>query len=224
MELLSFTSHVGTPVEIDVCWPCHMIWFEHMESTSLSPNAVVQLFRQIQSHEGQARNLVSMRSKCPSCAQPLSPTNDIGRSGRFSYLRCPSGHGRLIAFVQFLREKQFIRTLMPQEIATLSASVAQVRCSSCGAPVDLKKDSACRHCGAAIAVLDKDAVAKALAAYDQAAAARPPRDVRVYPIAAGAADVYRQPSASSNSTSLSDLALTDLVVDGLAALITAAFD
>ena len=40
--------------------------------------------------------------------------------------------------------------------------VKQIRCSSCGGPISLETDAACKHCGAAISVLDEGAVEKAL--------------------------------------------------------------
>ena len=38
----------------------------------------------------------------------------------------------------------------------------QIACSQCGAPIDLEKDNACQHCGAAVALIDPDGVTKAL--------------------------------------------------------------
>ena len=32
MERVTLASHMGTPVEIDVCWPCRVIWFDNLES------------------------------------------------------------------------------------------------------------------------------------------------------------------------------------------------
>lgn len=165
MAALNFSTHIGATVTVDVCWPCHLIWFDHLESSSLAPGAVLDLFRQIHlatKSGDNVRNLVSLQLACPTCEARLVNTSDIARGGRFSYFRCPHGHGRAIAFTQFLREKNFIRTLQPHEIATLSATVRQIRCSSCGGPVDLVNDSACAHCGSPISVLDDAAVERAL--------------------------------------------------------------
>jgi len=43
-----------------------------------------------------------------------------------------------------------------------------VRCSSCGAPVNLGKDPACGYCRAPISILDADAVRKTIAELDAA--------------------------------------------------------
>lgn len=162
METVSLQNHLALPVAIDVCWPCHLIWFDHQESTSLSPGSVIELFKRIHAARNAPRNLVGMQVACPVCSTRLNSTSDLAKGGRFSYHRCHNGHGRLIAFTQFLREKNFIRSLQPHEIRSLSVTIKLVRCSSCGAPVNIEKDSACTHCGSPIAVLDEAAVEKVL--------------------------------------------------------------
>ncbi len=162
MEKITLTSHVGLPVHIDSCWPCHLVWFDHLESSALSPASVIALFRLIHAKRSEARNTVSAALRCVVCAGKLVLTNDLQKSGRFTYHRCQAGHGRISSVAQFLREKKFVRTLSPAEIKTLAVTVKQVKCSSCGGPIDLEKDTACTHCGAAIAVLDAEAVEKAL--------------------------------------------------------------
>ena len=164
MESVTLTSHIGLPVEIDVCSPCHVIWFDDLESASLSPGSVIELFKRIHNAGDDSRNLVKIQVDCPRCEAPLKSTSDIVKGGRFSYSRCENGHGRLISFVQFLREKNFIRSLQAHEISALSVKVKQIRCSSCGGPISLENDNACTHCGAAISVLDEAAVEKALVA------------------------------------------------------------
>ncbi len=163
MERVTLASHMGTTVEIDVCWPCRVIWFDNLESASLSPGSVIELFKRIHMARDGNRNFLKSVTGCPICATTLKNTSDLGKSGRFSYARCENCHGRLISFVQFLREKSFIRSLQPHEISALSVTVKQIRCSSCGGPINLESDKACTHCGAAISVLDEVAVEKALA-------------------------------------------------------------
>jgi hypothetical protein len=149
-------------VALDICYPCNAIWFDPLESSQLTPGSIIELFRQIHQHRNDGRRLLSSKSSCPVCARTLLLVNDLERSGRFSYYRCPEGHGRLTSFFQFLREKQFIRSLTAIELSGLKAKAVQVRCSSCGAPIDLQKDTACSYCGSPISVLDPDAVEKML--------------------------------------------------------------
>jgi len=47
-------------------------------------------------------------------------------------------------------------------VQRLRATVKQVRCSSCGAPIDIERDAACGYCRAPLAILDADAVQRTL--------------------------------------------------------------
>lgn len=167
MQVTAFRTHLDTPLEIDICWSCRLVWFDHLESVSMSAQSVIDLFTRIHAQRSESRSLVSLTGNCPVCSSALVQSFDISRTGRFQYRRCPNGHGRLITFVQFLREKHFVRTLSEAELHTLSASVRQIRCSSCGAGIDIAHDAACTHCGSPVSVLDEAAVAKALAELDQ---------------------------------------------------------
>ena len=92
--------------------------------------------------------------KCPRCRGRLRKTHDMQRATRFEYFKCPNGHGRLTTFFDFLKEKDFIRPLTPQQIAELRRNMQVVNCSNCGAPIDLAKTTACTHCGSALSMLD----------------------------------------------------------------------
>src|SRR5262249_48091582 len=101
-----------------------------------------------------SRTPFSESMTCPRCEAGLLLTHDLQRSTRFTYFRCPNDHGRFIRFFEFLREKDFIRPLSPQQIAELRQNVQTVNCSSCGAPIDLSAGSTCRHCGSPLSMLD----------------------------------------------------------------------
>ena len=94
---------------------------------------------------------------------------DACKSGKFSYHRCPRQHGRLSSFSAFLMEKGFVRQLNGAEVKALADKVQVIRCSGCGAPVDIRKENVCSHCRAPIAIIDPDAVQKALAEFGTAA-------------------------------------------------------
>jgi len=167
-------------IEITACTPCNLFWFDKAESIRLTPKAVLDLFQYI-GKTGGARKPLAASFSCPLCATALVLTQDLQRSTRFTYWRCRNDHGRLITFHQFLREKNFIRAPLPAELAKLRATVRQISCSQCGAPVDLATDSACKHCGAAVALIDPEGVAKAvreLAASASATASSDPEAVR----------------------------------------------
>ena len=157
---------LGGQLELDLCFDCHAIWFDQYESGQLSPGAVIELFRKIHEHQDKHARQLADRLACPQCSEKLGLTHDVQRTNKISYYRCAQGHGRLTTFVQFLREKNFVRTLSPPEIQELRATVKQVRCSSCGAAVDLTRDAACAHCRSPIAILDAEAVKRTLAELD----------------------------------------------------------
>jgi hypothetical protein len=107
---------------------------------------------------------------CPQCRVRLTATSDRQRHVQFHYWRCPNDHGRLIAFVEFLREKDFVRPLAPAELANLRARVKTVRCDGCGAAIDLEKGSQCPYCRAPVSTLDPqhvDAVVRDLRAAEE---------------------------------------------------------
>jgi len=147
-------GHLGAPITVDLCLPCQMFWFDAHESLKLSPGAVLKLFRIIGDQALTPRPAITNQPLCPRCNIHLVVTHDQQRNTRFQYLRCPWDHGRLIAFVDFLREKDFIRPLSMDQIEELRQNVQSVNCSSCGAPIDLSKHSACPHCGAPLSMLD----------------------------------------------------------------------
>lgn len=178
MDVVALQSHLATPVAIDVCRPCQVFWFDARESLRLSPAATLTLFRLIgeSASAGPAR-AAGERVACPRCRQPLARTHDRQRNTAFQYLKCPAEHGRLTSFMDFLREKDFVRPLSPAQIEELKRHVSQVNCSSCGASIDLAQHSSCAHCGSALSMLDLkqagDLVAQLRAAGDASRAVDP---------------------------------------------------
>lgn len=162
MELLSLATR-HAKVEVDACYACHAFWFDRMESPSLSPESVLHLFDCIREHRDSQRQPLGAKMACPRCKAALVKTHDVQGTNRMEYQRCPDGCGRFTTFFHFLREKQFVRSLSPQEMKQLRVQVSQVRCSSCGASVSLDRGSSCSHCGAAVSILDADAVEKTVA-------------------------------------------------------------
>jgi hypothetical protein len=163
MRLESYERRAEGRVDLDFCDACEAIWFDPFESSQLTPGAVMKVFEAIHRRgDARPRPLADV-CRCPACRRALVLTHDIERTNRITYYRCPEGHGRLTTFYQFLREKNFIRSLSVGEIEKLKALVKQVRCTSCGAPVNLERDAQCPFCRAPIAILDAEAVTHALA-------------------------------------------------------------
>ena len=154
MSAETLDGHLATSVMIDVCHPCQMFWFDARESLKLSAGAVLKLFRVIGEHALEPHAHLIGNPACPRCSTRLLRTHDRQRNTKFQYLRCPRDHGRLITFVEFLREKDFIKPLTARQIEELRKNVPILNCSNCGAPIDLAKDSACSHCRSPLSMLD----------------------------------------------------------------------
>jgi len=176
MEAETLHGHLGTSVTIDLCRPCQTFWFDTRENLRLSPGAVLKLFRII-GEQAMTRRAATNNPVCPRCSIRLLPTHDQQRSTKFQYLRCPREHGRLITFVDFLREKDFIRPLSAQQIEELRQSVQVVNCSNCGAPIDLTKRSECAHCGTPLSMLDMKQAGALVAELRHAEAERAARPI-----------------------------------------------
>jgi hypothetical protein len=156
----SLDGHLGTQVQIDLCAGCHVIWFDHLESLRLAPAGTLQLFQLIGTGAAGRPSAPREPLACPRCDIRLLLTHDRQRNTPFQYWRCARGHGRLITFFEFLREKDFIRPLSPQQLATLRENVQMINCSNCGAPIDLAHDSGCPHCGSPLSTLDLEQISR----------------------------------------------------------------
>jgi hypothetical protein len=154
MEAQTLDGHLGRTVAIDLCLACQVFWFDQRESLQLEPRSTLKLFRLIGEQAAAKRGPVAAEPDCPRCGARLVATHDKQRNTPFQYLRCERGHGRLITFFDFLREKNFIRPLSPEQVEELRRNVAAVNCSNCGAAIDLARTSKCDHCGSPLSMLD----------------------------------------------------------------------
>jgi hypothetical protein len=154
MEEATFDAHLGRRTAIDICHVCHAFWFDAHESLTLTPGSTLKLFRIIGEKIARPQRSNADLAKCPRCKSRLRRTHDIQRTTKFEYLSCPHSHGRLTTFFDFLREKDFIRPLTPQQIEELRRNVGSVNCANCGAPVDVTGGATCGHCGTPLSMLD----------------------------------------------------------------------
>ncbi len=161
-------GHLGRPVAIDLCLPCQLFWFDRNESLQLAPRSTLRLFRLIGEHAAARRAAIVTEPRCPRCASGLALTHDKQRNTPFQYWRCERRHGRLIGFHDFLREKDFVRPLSPEQLEELRRNVQTIQCSNCGAPVDLAHGSNCEHCGSALSILDAEQAQRLISQLRQA--------------------------------------------------------
>ncbi|MFY7905668.1 MAG: zf-TFIIB domain-containing protein [Burkholderiaceae bacterium] len=170
MSVNRFATHAGAPIELDICFTCQGLWFDKHENLKLSPDAVVELFRQLHEHRADQHLPLANTLSCPRCPKPLTKGFDLVRTGRYITYRCAGQHGRFSPFSSFMVEKGFVRHMTRPEIDDLAQRVGAVNCTSCGAPVDVRNEHACSYCKAPLSLLDPQAVMRAMEGYAQASA------------------------------------------------------
>ena len=170
MAVHRLPAQSGGEVEIDLCFDCQGLWFDHLENLRLAPAAIATMFKAMHEHRDAPHRPLAGQLQCPQCHGRLAQGFDVVRSGRYITHRCESRHGRFSSFSSFMIEKGFVRQLTRPEIAEIAVKVGVIHCSSCGAPVDLRQEDACSHCRSALALLDPQAVEKALQTYARAPA------------------------------------------------------
>ena len=173
MTTMNLDAHLAAPVDIDLCTACQAFWFDKYESLKLSPGSTLKLIKLIGEKSAAGKANLSSTLHCPRCSERLLMTHDMTRNTRFSYWRCDNNHGKFISFFDFLREKNFIRVLSPQQIDELRKNIQTINCSNCGAPIDLTSTSACAHCGSPISMLDMHQPQELLKQLKQAEEPRP---------------------------------------------------
>lgn len=147
MTNIEIETRLGTELSIDLCAACKAIWFDRFEDLQMAPAATLRVFGIISEQSNAASVPLPGVLRCPRCRSRLLQTHDIQRNTPFRYWRCDGGHGRLMTFVDFLRQKDFVRPLSPQQLQELRQNVQTINCSNCGAAIDLASDSVCKHCG-----------------------------------------------------------------------------
>lgn len=156
MQQLVLDAVLGGKAEVHACGNERAFWFTPFETEHLTPHSTLQLFSIIAEQSKTPARPWPPTCHCPLCNAVLLLTHDMQRSTRFQYWRCDAGHGRFTPYLDFMREKNFIKALAPQELADLRKKVQFIHCSNCGGPIDLAKESICPHCHAAISIVDME--------------------------------------------------------------------
>jgi len=163
MHSPSFDRLYGRRLTLDVCRQCQGIWFDGQELLQMTPGATLQLLAELAEERDGTRQPWQDAPRCPRCARPLVETHDLQRNTRFTYARCPEGHGRFLTFYQFLRAKNLVRPPSAEELERLRAHIQQINCANCGAPVNVERDAACAFCHTPLAIIDPAQIRKTTA-------------------------------------------------------------
>jgi hypothetical protein len=166
---LTLAGHYGTRVEVDVCDPCCLIWFDDVESVRISKPGIADLVKVVHAamssdalHSGAA-SLAAVQH-CPVCAAQLRQVYNATRYGRTSQLQCPHGHGYYQSYILYLAEKGFVRPIQWSDIRDLIDKAKELFCGNCGGNLELRPQESCPYCRSDIAVLDPGRLASAVGA------------------------------------------------------------
>ncbi|HUJ40745.1 MAG TPA: zf-TFIIB domain-containing protein [Candidatus Acidoferrales bacterium] len=164
---------LGGELSVDVCPGCQAFWFDAYESLQLSPGSTLKLMKYIGEHSSAKKRELAAVVRCPRCAVALKLAHDMSGNVRFVYWRCAGCDGHFISFFDFLKEKNFIHPLSPQQVQELREKVQTVSCSHCGGSINLQTDTVCPNCHSAICVLDLRQQKEMLEQLKEAAEPRP---------------------------------------------------
>jgi hypothetical protein len=161
MAVLQLQGHYGRQVEVDLCAPCHLVWFDPVESARLAGPGLLALI----GHMAQAQTLAHTSARpgmhCPHCRGPLHTVHNRTRWGPSLQQECAAGHGAWQTFGQYLSEKGLLRPMSSADRARAHAGGATPHCINCGGTLAAADDS-CSWCGSTRALVDVARLARAL--------------------------------------------------------------
>lgn len=162
LRRLVLAGHYGRDVEIDVCVPCHLVWFDAVESARLAGPGLLALVGEMAAAQRAPHHLLRADARCPRCAGTLKPVHNRTRWGATRQLECRRGHGAWQTFGQFLAERGLARAAGAADREALARGEGgSLHCLNCGA-ADEPHARACRYCGGAVGVIDVARLAAAL--------------------------------------------------------------
>ena len=161
MQRLSLDGHYGQRVEIDRCGPCHLVWFDSVESVRLAGTGMLALLRDMAEAQREPHSALKAEARCPRCSNALKPVHNRSRWGPTLQLECRARHGAYQTFAQFLSEKGLIRRLSSADRAALTARSAGPSCLNCGAAMG-SDDLRCTYCDSLPGLVDVARLAHAM--------------------------------------------------------------
>jgi endogenous inhibitor of DNA gyrase (YacG/DUF329 family) len=154
MTAMTLDARLRGQITIDLCAACQAFWFDHFDSLQLSAGSTLKLMKFIGEHTTPGKPSLPDVLHCPRCATTLHLAHNMQRNMPFTYWRCGNEDGHFIGFFEFLKEKNFIHPLSPEQIRDLRKNVQSVNCSNCGASINLETSSVCPYCHSPISMLD----------------------------------------------------------------------
>lgn len=162
MRRCTFEAHYGQPVELDLCAPCHLVWFDSIESARIAGASLLDLLREFDRAHRQPHEVIRRSIRCPRCAGALREVHNRTRFGRSVQLECARRHGAYQTFAQVLAEKGLVRPpATADRRALLAQDAGSLACLNCGASIAAGARR-CGHCQSPVVMFDVARLASAL--------------------------------------------------------------
>ena len=158
-------GHYGHQVEIDLCAPCHLVWFDTIESARLSGPGLLALIGEMAAAQALAHQPLQSSPPCPHCAGPVRVVHNQTRWGKSQQLECAQRHGAYQSFAQFLAEKGLLRPMSSADRHRAMQRDGAIHCVNCGGALDAKATSGavnCPWCESVPALVDVPRLAQAV--------------------------------------------------------------
>ncbi len=161
LQQLALPGHYGRSVELDLCAPCHLVWFDQTETARLSGTGLLELIGTMAHSQTLPHEPLHAEPRCPRCSGELKTVHNRTRWGRSLQLECRRGHGAYQTFAQFLQEKGLLRAMSHLDRAQLLQRAGRIDCVNCGAALGAN-DEQCSFCRSVPSLLDVARLARAL--------------------------------------------------------------
>lgn len=161
LQRLSLAGHYGRQVEIDLCSPCHLVWFDGIEQAQLSGPGLLTLVGAMAAAHGVAHRTLQPGLRCLHCASAVHEVHNQTRWGKSLQLECPQHHGAWQTFGQFLDQRGLLHPLSSADRARALAHADGLRCVNCGGVISAS-DTRCPWCEATPALVDVARLARSL--------------------------------------------------------------
>lgn len=165
MQRLAVAGHYGRTVEVDLCPPCHLLWFDSLENSRLTGASMLTLLGRMAEAHAKPHHALGPAPACPRCSASLKAVINRSRFGSAEQLECREGHGSYTTFGQWLAERGLVRPLTPADRAAFAAQAttgAAWNCVNCGAALADGESTHCGYCGSLAGVFDIARMASAL--------------------------------------------------------------
>lgn len=161
LRALQLAGHYGSQVEIDLCAPCHLVWFDAIEGARLAGPGLLALIGEMAAAQTLAHQPLRPSPPCPRCSGPVRTVHNQTRWGKSQQLECSQRHGAYQSFAQFLNEKGLLRPMSSADRQRALQRDGAIHCVNCGGGLGVA-DAQCSWCQSVPSVFDVARLAQAL--------------------------------------------------------------